>query len=150
MIILWAVALPVSGGLAAACGSQHPAAPPAARCGSAVTHFVTADTQIFAARRGALTCFATAARHCRAASLSVTAVGVDTGSHYVFTIAPGGSPCRVTETSQFYSANGGGSQGPLVTRSCRMAGVTGQGVTLTCGGQTVLIPAKATRPVPGV
>ena len=146
MIICVAVAA-ASGGLAAAC-SQQPAALPEAKCGSAVTHFLTAGTQLLSARHGALTCFATAARRCRAASLGVTEMGVDTGTNFVFTIDPGGSPCRVTETSQGYSANFGGSTGPLVTRLCRLTGVTGAGVTLRCGGQTVLIPAKVSAPTP--
>lgn len=147
VVIVCAAVAAGSGGLVAGC-SQQPAALPKARCGSAVTHFLTADTQLFGARRGALTCFATAARHCRAASLGVTEMGVDTGTSHVFTIVPGGSPCRVTETSQYYSANFGGSSGPVVTRSCRLTGVTGKGVTLSCGGRAVLIPAKVSAPSP--
>jgi hypothetical protein len=50
----------------------------------------------------------------------------------------------VTELSQFYSANGGGSQGPVVTTSCLRTAVTGRGVALSCGGQDVLIPARVT------
>jgi hypothetical protein len=43
--------------------------------------------------------------------------------------------------SQDYSANFGGSAGPVITASCRVAAVSGRGVTLGCGGQDVLIPS---------
>jgi hypothetical protein len=123
--------------------SQHQtAAPPS--CGSAWTHFVNADTQFLRADRGALTCFAAAAGQCRPASIHVTEIGVDTGTYYTFTIKPGGTPCQVTELSQYYSANGGGSQGPVITTACLRTAVTSAGVVLSCGGQDVLIPAKVT------
>ena len=145
VIIICGAVAAASGGLAAGC-SRSPAAQPETKCGSAVTHFLTAHTQVITARHGALTCFVTAARHCRAASLAVTEMAVDTGTHVVFTIKPGGSPCQVTETSQNYSVNFGGSHGPRVTRSCRLTGATSAGATLRCGAQTVLIPAKADAP----
>jgi hypothetical protein len=122
--------------------SQHQTAAPPPSCGSAWTHFVNADTQFLGADRGALTCFNTAARECRPASIHVTEIGVDTGTYYVFTIKSGGASCQVTELSQYYSANGGGSQGPVTTTPCLRTAVTSGGVALSCGGQDVLIPAK--------
>ena len=68
-------------------------------------------------------------------------MGTDTGTSFVFRIDPGGTTCQVTELSQDYSANFGGSAGPVITTSCRLAAVTGQGVRLGCGGQDVLIPS---------
>jgi len=94
-----------------------------------------------AADQGALTCFDAAARACKPASLHVTDFGVDTGTDYVFTIESGGPSCRVTERSNFYSANGGGSTGPVTTTTCLRVAVTGEGVSLSCAGQDVLITA---------
>jgi hypothetical protein len=68
-------------------------------------------------------------------------MGVDTGTTYFFTIERGGTPCQVTELTQDYSANLGGSTGPVNATACRRTTVTGRGVTLTCGGQDVLIPS---------
>jgi hypothetical protein len=122
--------------------SQHQTAAPPAACGSASTHAVSGQTHLLQADRGALTCFDTAARACKPASLHVTEIGVDTGTDYTFTIESGGPSCRVTESSNFYSANGGGSTGPVTTTLCTRTAVTGAGVSLTCAGQDVLIPAK--------
>ena len=122
--------------------SQHQTAAPTAACGSAWTHAVNGQTQLLSADHGALTCFDTAARACKPASLHVTEFGVDTGTDYVFTIESGEPSCRVTEPSQYYSANGGGSHGPVITTSCLRGAVTGEGVSLSCAGRDVLIPAK--------
>jgi hypothetical protein len=125
--------------------SQHQTAAPPAACGSAWTHSLSGQTQLLGADRGALTCFDAAARACRPASLHVSAFGVDTGTDYTFTIESGesgGPSCRVTEQSNFYSANGGGSTGPVTTTSCLRTAATGEGVSLSCAGQDVLIPAK--------
>jgi hypothetical protein len=119
---------------------QQTAAPPAA-CGSASTHNLNGQTQLLGADHGALTCFDAAARACKPASLRVTDFGVDTGTDYVFTIESGGPSCQVTERSNFYSANGGGSTGPVSTTTCLRTAVTGEGVSLSCAGQDVLIPA---------
>jgi len=70
-------------------------------------------------------------------------MGIDTGTTFVFSIDPGGTTCQVTELSQHYSANFGGSAGPVATTSCRLAAVSGKGVTVGCGGQDVLIPVTA-------
>jgi hypothetical protein len=122
--------------------SQYQTAGPTASCGSASTHAVNGQTHLLSADRGALTCFDTAARACKPVSLHVTELGVDTGTDYVFTIESGGATCRVTEASNFYSANGGGSTGPVTATSCLRTTVTGEGVSLNCAGQDVLIPAK--------
>ena len=127
---------------------QHWTALPKASCGSATTHGVNGDTQVFVADPGALTCFGVAARGCKSASVEVNEFGVDTGTTYVFIVEPGGTACQVTELSQYYSANGGGSTGPLQAVTCLRTAVTGAGVTLACSGQDVLIPAAvSTRPL---
>ena len=122
--------------------SQHQTAAPPATCGSAWTHSLNGQTHLLGADHGALTCFDLAARACRPASLHVSEFGVDTGTDYTFTIESGGPSCRVTEASNFYSANGGGSTGPVTTTSCLRTAVTGGGVSLSCAGQDLLIPAQ--------
>jgi hypothetical protein len=68
-------------------------------------------------------------------------MGVDTGTNFVFTIEPGTRPCHVIEDSQAYSANFGGSQGPLNSIPWHRAAVTRTGAMLRCRGRHVLIPA---------
>lgn len=140
-----ALAIAVAG--CSACGqpgTNQPATLPTATCGRAVTHRLGADTQLLGAEKGALTCFETAARHCKAASLGITEMGVDSGVDYVFAVQAGGTACPVTELSQSYSANFGGSAGPIASTRCQRAGVTSAGVMLSCAGQDVLIPAAVT------
>jgi hypothetical protein len=152
MAIIICVIIAAAGGVAAAAWphSHHPAALPRPSCGSAQTHFLTGHTQFLAADPGALSCFVRAAKECRSASLGVTEMGVDTGTNYVFTIKPGTAPCQVTEDSRAYSANFGGSQGPLSTVRCHRTAVTRAGVMLSCRGRDVLIPARvSTAPKPG-
>jgi hypothetical protein len=139
-MIAGAVIAAAAGGLAGWRLSQHAAALPRASCGGAVTHSLDGGTQALSADPGALTCFAVAARNCKAASIEITEMGIDTGTTFVFSIDPGGTTCQVTELSQHYSANFGGSAGPVVTTSCRLAAVSDRGVTVSCGGQDVLIP----------
>lgn len=119
---------------------------PQASCGSAVTHGLTENTQMLGAGRNALSCFSKAAQACKAASIEVRIMGVDTGTDDVFIIRPGGQTCQVTEASQDYSANFGGSQSPVRTTPCHRTAVTGDGVTLSCGGQDLLIPSKVSVP----
>jgi hypothetical protein len=126
---------------------------PHASCGAAITHDVSASTRLLRADRGALTCFTTAARACKAASLDVTQMGVDTGTDWVFAIASGGTPgrCTVIAYSQHYSATGIGglfTQAPsgnwvqaVKTANCQETAVTSAGVTLNCQGQAIEIPA---------
>jgi hypothetical protein len=152
-IIIGAVVLVGAGAAAATWRTsqhqrQHQATLALATCGSAITHFLTADTQILSADRGALTCFVLAARHCRPASLQVTVMGTDTGTQYLFRIDPGSSSCRVTEQRQDYSANFGGSRGQVTTLPCRLIAVSITGVMLESGGREVLIPATVTVPSP--
>lgn len=130
---------------AAGCSSDGPTALPRATCGSATTHFLDAATRVLSADKGSLGCFETAARNCRAASLAVTEMGTDTGTDYVFTVRPGGPGCPVTELSQGYGENFGGSRGTISTAGCRVAGVTAAGVRLTCAGHSVLVPAQVAR-----
>ena len=70
-------------------------------------------------------------------------MGVDTGTDHVFSIEPGRTPCQVTETSEAYSANFGGSHSAVSTTRCRLTAVTGTGVELNCGGGDEQIPASA-------
>jgi hypothetical protein len=132
------------GGALAGCGvSRQGAAPPGVNCGSAVTRSLDDRTQLLSAKPGALPCFDAAARNCRAASITVTAMGVDAGTRYVFVIKPGTEPCQVTEQSQFYMVSGGGGRhGPIKTVACQRSAVTRSGVTLSCGGRGILIPAE--------
>jgi len=133
----------IAGGTLAGCGvSQRAVTPPAVSCGSAVTHFLTARTQLLSAHPGTLPCFYKAARNCHSASISVTAMGVDTGTHYVFAIQPGTRPCLVIEHSQFSMVSGGVRRGPVITTQCRVVAAAGEGVTLSCGGRDILIPAE--------
>lgn len=125
--------------------SPHSAAPPHASCGSAMTHSLDGATQILSADPGALTCFSTAARECRPASIDVYEMGVDTGTHHVFTIDHAGTTCQVNEASQGVSFNGGGTAGPVSTTACDRTAVTDRGVALVCGGQDVLIPLTVSR-----
>jgi hypothetical protein len=131
------------------CSSSSTAVLPAASCGSAVTHGVTASTQVLGTQpASSLRCFTAAARHCAHASLLVTDMGTDTGTDDLFTIitaAGGPSSCTVTEASQGYSANFGGSTSPVQTTHCTVAAVATQGVTLSCAGQPILIPATVTK-----
>lgn len=141
-----AVVMAALGMAAAGCSvSGPPATLPHATCGSASTHFLNAGTQLLSADKGALTCFGIAARHCKAASIAITEMGTDTGSNYVFAIQPGGTACRVTELSQSYSANFGGSTSTISTTRCRVADAAGAGIRLSCAGQAVLIPATVPR-----
>jgi hypothetical protein len=146
-IIIGAVVVAVAGAAVASWRMiHHQATLPKATCGAATTHSLTGRTVVLAADRGALTCFAREARTCRPGSLRITDMGVDAGTDYVFSIEPGSSPCQVTEQHQDYSANFGGSQGPVIAASCRLTAVTRGGVTLRCGGQDVLLPAKVSAP----
>jgi hypothetical protein len=145
-VIIPCAVLLVSGvALAVPWGARHfrPALPRPS-CGSAVTHLVNGQTQIFSATRGALECFTRAARECRSAGIAVTEIGVDAGTDYVFTVDPGQTPCRATELSQDYWANFGGGQGRVSATPCRVAAVTRGGVRLSCGGRNALIPARVT------
>jgi len=111
----------------------------AANCGSATARSVDASTVVTTADPGALTCFYNAARACRPASVQIVARGVDAGTDYVFKVDSGGKACRVTESSQTYVEPA--RHGPVRSVTCDRTGVTDVGVTLSCGGQDVLIPS---------
>ena len=95
---------------------------------------------------GALTCFSAAAQACKPGSIGVHELGADTTTNEVFSIAPGGAPCQVTETNQTYFASGDHT-GTVTTESCHISAVTGSGVSLSCGGEHFLVPARASVPV---
>jgi hypothetical protein len=121
--------------------SHHQAAMPPASCGIVATHQFTSETELLSASPGALACFFGAARDCKTASIHVTEMGVDTGTQYVLALQPGRTPCQVTEYSQDYSANFGGSEGPVAMTSCDQVALTRGGLTLRCGSVDYLIPA---------
>ena len=73
-------------------------------------------------------------------------MGVDTGTDYLFAVAPGGAGCLVHQLRQAYSANFGGRKGPITVVACRRITVDRHGVVLDCAGQHVLIPATAAGP----
>ena len=132
--------------------SEQPTVLPRASCGELGTRTIYTtgtqmdSTQMSWATPGALACFGMAARECKAASIDVgDGMGVDTGgTAHEFIIEPGGAPCRVTELTQDsnYSVSLGGTPGPVSSTPCRVASVTGSGVTIVCGDEYTLIPAK--------
>jgi hypothetical protein len=117
---------------------------PQATCGKATTHDLSRVTEVFQADKGALPCFATAARQCQSASIAITEMGIDTGTSYVFAVVPGKTPCQATEWSQYYSANFGSSKKYKVVVTPCSATAGPDGVLLGCGGQRLLIPGKVT------
>jgi hypothetical protein len=66
------------------------------------------------------------------------------GTGHVFIIERGGAPCLVTGLTQDsgYPASLGGTPGPVFSTPCRVGSVTGSGVTIVCGDEYTLIPAK--------
>lgn len=124
--------------------SPEPAALPTASCGEVFTAHLGARTRILSEAAGALGCFKAAAHVCRPASIWVSVVSVNGPSAYfVITVRSGRTACRVTEFRQDWrTGNTGFSSGPVTSMSCRLIGVTGPGVSLVCGGQRVLIPAR--------
>jgi len=121
---------------------EHRMDMPHSSCGSAGTHNLNSRTQLLSADPGALACFHAAAKRCRAASIEVGEGGVDTGNDHVFVIRPGGRPCQVTEFSQFSIFTGQIHRNPVTSTTCRLIAVTAQGVTMSCSGQRILIPAS--------
>jgi hypothetical protein len=125
--------------------AEHQAGPivlelPRASCGSARTHLLGGDTTVSNDEPNALSCFGEAARDCTSASIVVDEAGVDTGDMHFFRIEPDGAACQAVERSQAWSANWGFSS--LVrSQTCDGIAVTSRGVTLSCGGQDLLIPA---------
>lgn len=87
-------------------------------------------------------CFVHAYHQCKAMSLLVTVHGVDTGTHYTYTITPHGSSCQISASAQNYSANFGGSQGPVTTSTCGglLIETADTLVIGTCQGQEGTIP----------
>lgn len=139
----------IAGGALAGCGASQPGASgqvpklPRVSCGAATTRFLDERTELLSADPGALPCFDAAVRSCRPASITVTTMGVDAGTRYVFGIEAGTHPCQVIEQRQFYIISGGPHHGPVTTVACQRAVATASGVTLTCGTQHFLIPSSA-------
>lgn len=63
-------------------------------------------------------CFWNKYQQCKPATLAVTDMGVDTGVNHLFVIEPQQQGCSVSDTSQNYSANGGGWRGSPTTAVC--------------------------------
>jgi len=145
------VAAVIAGAVLAGCGAspvgasqQAPKLPPVS-CGSATTRFLDDRTELQSADPGALSCFNAAVKSCRSASITVTTMGVDAGTRYVFVVDAGTHPCQVTEQRQFYIVSGGPHHGPATTVACQRAAATAGGVTLTCASQRFLIPARVSH-----
>jgi hypothetical protein len=121
---------------------------PDGSCGTTVSHNLGGATQMLSeSDAGVLGCFSAAARGCKAASIGVTEMGIDSGAKYVFVIRSGGSPCEMTELSQSYGYTGGNlSTGSIISVPCRRAAVTVSGVLLSCARLDVLIPAAVAGP----
>jgi hypothetical protein len=145
-ILAAVLVLAAGGGLLAWRLTRQPTSLPQASCGQVTTNRFGAYTTIQGRGAKVLRCFAVAARACKAASIQVTDMNVDVGTNYVFTLEPGGTPCRATELSQDYSANFGGSTGPIIATSCLRRAITTNGTMLRCARQNLLIPAKVSAP----
>jgi hypothetical protein len=107
-----------------------------------LTHGLNSRTQLLRSDPGALSCFRTAAKACKAARLAVTEMGVDSGTSDVIIVESSGAACRVSLWQQGYSANGGGSKSKVSATPCRLGTVTNAGVRLSCAGENLLIPAN--------
>src|SRR6516162_5528822 len=89
-IVICVVIPAVTGGIAAAwlasqlAGGGVRTTLPDPSCGAAAARLVNGVTPFFKAPPATLTCFSTAARECKAASIAVIENGVDTGTSYVF------------------------------------------------------------------
>jgi hypothetical protein len=146
-----AAALLTACGAAKGAASQGPSSPAPAKhpssCGSAVTHGLSASTQVLLATKGVLSCFSAAAAACKPASIHMTVMGVDAGTNVVFTIDAGGKPasCAVTETSQFYMVPTPPKKEPVQVTHATVITVTSKGVLLSSEGQRILIPSAVTR-----
>jgi hypothetical protein len=148
-VIIGCAVAGLAGAAAAGCGasqqgdaSQRSVTTQRVSCGSATARFLDDRTELLSANPGALPCFDAAARNCRSASITVTTMGVDAGTRSTFAIKPGTGPCQVTEQSQFYLVSGGLRHGPVTTTHCRISAATAAGVTLSCSGRDVVIPAE--------
>jgi len=124
--------------------ATRPGQLPRASCGSVAF----ANYRLYSADRGALTCFGTAARACKTASIGVRAMSTDLWTDYVFTIESGGTPCHVSELSQDTADFNGERHGGISSGACQVTVVTrGGGVALSCAGQRVQIPASVRGPI---
>jgi hypothetical protein len=93
-----------------------------------------------------MACFRAAYASCTPANLEFTEHGVDSGITHTFSIArsPGGS-CAVADDVYSYSANFGGSRGPVQHYSCRSVLAQGESLVVEgCGAEgNIAIPATA-------
>lgn len=114
---------------------------PPQQCGS--IHMTTGLPNSIDASAGQVeTCFWQAYQHCQAATMNLTAMGVDAGSIRAFTITPNGSACTVQDTIQYYVIPKG--NGPAHTYTCTGLAQPKQGGLLftACGADgDVAVPA---------
>jgi hypothetical protein len=138
-------ALAVSG--LAACGATTP---PNAfhQCGTVHVAAGRILPQDAAAASAAETCFAHNFTNCQASVLTVTEMGVDTGTTHNFTENLMNGKCTVRDIVQGYTANGGGTTFPSQTYTCAAMQQQADGLHITDCGQegTVLVPAPPATP----
>ena len=79
-----------------------------------------------------LACFARAVRSCRAASISVTQFGVDTGTDVVATVVPA-SPCHARYVSDWYTGNFDGFTSTPTVLDCTVSVSRGR-IRFVCPG----------------
>jgi hypothetical protein len=94
-----------------------------------------------------MACFLAAYTACTPATLDFTAHGVDTGITHTFSLQRSGTgKCAVADDAQTYSANFGGSHGPLQHYACTgVLAHDGALIVQGCGSEgDITIPATAT------
>jgi hypothetical protein len=127
----------------AACGTSTVIPNVAHQCGTvhvAAARVLPADA---AAASAAESCFAHNYASCQAAVLTVTTMGVDTGTTQTFAEHLSNGQCTVTDTVQGYTANGGGKTFPAQTYTCTGVHQQADGLHFSACGQQgeVLVPA---------
>jgi hypothetical protein len=116
----------------------RPGLPPAS-CGAVA--LASGNTELSAGNgqdQRALRCFVTAIAACKAASIDVRFVNVDTGTDSVYAIDPGGTPAHCTVSDQSASFNNG-STGAAQATHCRAASASPASAIITCSGQQHLV-----------
>ena len=88
-------------------------------------------------------CFIHAYARCDRADLVFTTIAVDVGVIHTFRLQPAGTICMVNDTAQGYSANFGGSHGPLRFYACAgLAQQDGGLLIRSCGTEgNIFVPA---------
>jgi len=132
-----------SASMAVALRPTVPATPPAGlHCGAIGAAFGARTTSDPGATQ-AEACFTRAYEHCSRADLTFTLIAVDVGTIHSLRLQPEGAICAVSDVTQGYSANFGGSRGPLRFYACvGLAQHDGGLLVKSCGAEgDVLVPA---------